>query len=73
MRPNAGAVGTPRWSCTRPAGRLYQEFGFKPVALRKEYYRHPTEDAVIMWLDLSLEAPPGSSGLEVIDGVVSKG
>jgi ribosomal-protein-alanine N-acetyltransferase len=60
-------------SSNQPAGRLYQEYGFRPVAVRKKYYRHPTEDAVIMWLDLDLGTPPGSSGLEVIDGVVSEG
>jgi len=54
------------------ASRLYEEFGFKPVAVRKRYYRHPTEDALVMWLDLESGTGYGSSGLEVTDGVVSK-
>ena len=55
------------------AGRLYQKYGFKAVAVRKKYYRHPTEDAVVMWLDLGCGTHPGALGLEVSDGVVSKG
>lgn len=30
-----------------PARRLYEKFGFKEISLRKHYYHHPTEDAVI--------------------------
>jgi len=56
----------------RQARRLYQEYGFKPLAQRKKYYRHPTEDALVMWLDLQSRTRPGSSGPEVTDGVVSK-
>ena len=31
-----------------PAITLYRKFGFEPLAKRKAYYRHPTEDAVLM-------------------------
>lgn len=31
-----------------PAQRLYESFGFEPVSLRKGYYTHPVEDAVVM-------------------------
>jgi len=31
-----------------PAQRLYEHFGFKPCGKRRNYYEHPTEDAVIM-------------------------
>jgi ribosomal-protein-alanine N-acetyltransferase len=56
----------------RQARRLYQEKGFRPVAVRKKYYRHPAEDAVVMWLDLESGTGLDSPGPEVTDGVVSK-
>lgn len=33
-----------------PAQRLYEKFGFRPVAIRKHYY-DDGEDALIMWLE----------------------
>jgi [ribosomal protein S18]-alanine N-acetyltransferase len=42
-----------------PARRLYQGFGFRQVAIRRNYYTNPAEDAVIMWCDpLRAGAPP---------------
>ncbi|WP_298343290.1 ribosomal protein S18-alanine N-acetyltransferase [Ferrimicrobium sp.] len=38
------------------AKRLYQRFGFAPVALRRAYYHDNGEDAIIMWL-YDLDAP----------------
>ncbi|MCI2974580.1 MAG: ribosomal protein S18-alanine N-acetyltransferase [Ferrimicrobium sp.] len=32
------------------AKRLYQRFGFAPVAVRRGYYHDNQEDAIIMWL-----------------------
>ena len=32
-----------------PALKLYDRFGFKAEAVRKNYYDHPQEDAVIEW------------------------
>ncbi|MGT2949612.1 ribosomal protein S18-alanine N-acetyltransferase [Streptococcus devriesei] len=32
----------------RAAQSLYQKFGFKAVAKRKNYYRNPSEDAILM-------------------------
>ena len=29
---------------------LYEAYGFKKEAIRKNYYHNPTEDALIMWL-----------------------
>ncbi len=37
--------------------RLYRGAGFRPVSTRRRYYRHPTENAVTMTLDL---APDGA-------------
>jgi ribosomal-protein-alanine N-acetyltransferase len=34
------------------AERLYREFGFKIVGMRKKYYVSPVEDAVIMMLEV---------------------
>lgn len=31
-----------------PARRLYEEFGFDKIGLRKNYYRNPREDALIL-------------------------
>ena len=33
----------------RPARSLYESYGFRAEAVRKGYYRNPSEDAVIMW------------------------
>ena len=33
-----------------PAIGLYTKYGFQPVGKRRGYYRHPTEDAVLMTL-----------------------
>jgi len=52
---------------------LYEKHGFRPIAVRKGYYRLPTEDAILMFLDIGPEAGEGPADLEVPDGVVSKG
>jgi len=31
-----------------PAISLYESFGFEPLAIRKRYYQHPVEDALVM-------------------------
>ncbi len=33
------------------AQRLYGQFGFRPVGVRKNYYQETGEDAVVMWAD----------------------
>ena len=33
------------------AQRMYGEFGFRPVGVRKNYYQEVNEDALIMWVD----------------------
>lgn len=32
-----------------PARRLYEKLGFEEAGIRKGFYSHPKEDAVIMW------------------------
>jgi ribosomal-protein-alanine N-acetyltransferase len=33
------------------ARRLYERFGFRIAGVRRDYYSHPTEDALILWRD----------------------
>lgn len=33
------------------AQRLYAQFGFRPVGVRKNYYQEISEDALVMWTD----------------------
>jgi [ribosomal protein S18]-alanine N-acetyltransferase len=43
------------------ARKLYERFGFEVGGVRKEYYRQPVEDALILWrtaLRSSSEGPP---------------
>jgi ribosomal-protein-alanine N-acetyltransferase len=35
----------------RAAQGLYQQFGFAPVGIRKNYYAETGEDALIMWAE----------------------
>jgi ribosomal-protein-alanine N-acetyltransferase len=55
------------------ARKLYEKHGFQLVAVRKAYYRHPLEDALLMVLDFGARSGDDPPGLEVQDGVVSKG
>jgi ribosomal-protein-alanine N-acetyltransferase len=45
-----------------PARRLYHSLGFELRSTRKDYYRDPTEDALVMerWLSAPLEHEPVS-------------
>jgi ribosomal-protein-alanine N-acetyltransferase len=55
------------------ARKLYKKHGFKEVATRKDYYRQPIEDACLMVMALGTGSKDDPAGLEVQDGVVSKG
>jgi ribosomal-protein-alanine N-acetyltransferase len=57
----------------KTARELYRGFGFRPVAVRKGYYRRPKEDAVLMLMDLDPGSTKDPPDLEVPDGVVSQG
>lgn len=41
-----------------PARRLYERLGFSVVGVRRNYYTHPVEDALILWHG-NLTIPPG--------------
>ena len=45
----AAAVTLEVRESNRPARNLYESYGFTAEAVRKGYYRNPSEDAVIMW------------------------
>ncbi len=55
------------------ARELYQKHGFRMAAIRRGYYRQPIEDALLMVLDFNPGSKHPPAGLEVQDGVVSKG
>lgn len=46
----------------QPAIRLYEKVGFLPVGLRKHYYSHPTEDALLYTKELEIPAGEASDG-----------
>ncbi len=48
-----------------PAQKLYEKFGFRPVAVRKRYYSDG-EDALIMWLE-TLGEPEYAETLHTIE------
>lgn len=54
------------------AKRLYQRFGFAPVALRRGYYHDNGEDAIIMWL-YDLDAPTELARRQVIADELGRG
>jgi ribosomal-protein-alanine N-acetyltransferase len=54
------------------AKRLYQRFGFAPVALRRGYYHDNDEDAIIMWL-YDLDAPAELARRQVIADALDQG
>lgn len=48
-----------------PAQKLYEKFGFRPVAVRAKYYDN-AEDALIMWLE-GLDTPEHRQLLQTIE------
>ena len=49
----------------RGAQVLYQNFGFVPVGVRKNYYQETNEDALVMWVH-EIDAPEHQSRLDRI-------
>jgi ribosomal-protein-alanine N-acetyltransferase len=49
-----------------PAQALYQQFGFKPAGIRKNYYQETNEDALVMWAE-DIDTPEYRDRLQVID------
>ncbi|MFN4034112.1 MAG: ribosomal protein S18-alanine N-acetyltransferase [Fimbriimonadales bacterium] len=48
-----------------PAQKLYEKFGFRPVAVRAKYYDN-VEDALIMWLE-GLDTPDYGARLNALE------
>lgn len=44
------------------ARKLYERFGFEVGGVRKEYYRQPVEDALILWRTDLRSSPEGARG-----------
>ena len=51
IRMGASAVSLEVRVSNSGAQRLYGQFGFRPVGIRKNYYQETNEDALIMWAD----------------------
>ena len=49
VREGAAAVSLEVRAGNDAARHLYESYGFSAEAVRKGYYRNPTEDALIMW------------------------
>lgn len=43
-----------------PARRLYESLGFVQTGVRRAYYTHPVEDALIFWCDIAPGTSPAS-------------
>lgn len=50
-RPDVDALTLEVRAGNRAAQRLYSRFGFAPVGARRDYYREPREDAIVMWTE----------------------
>lgn len=60
-RERVRARGATQWflevrESNHAARKLYQSVGFEPVGRRRAYYAHPTEDALVLRLNLSSSA-----------------
>lgn len=49
MEHQAAAISLEVRESNHPARKLYESYGFVQEAVRKGYYQHPSEDAIIMW------------------------
>lgn len=51
------------------AQRMYGQFGFRPVGVRKNYYQEINEDALIMWVDDIRSPEFGRKLAEIMESV----
>jgi ribosomal-protein-alanine N-acetyltransferase len=54
----------------KPALALYRRFGFAPSGVRKDYYKDPTEDALVLWAH-EIDAPAYAERLAFIEEQLS--
>ena len=57
---------------SRGAQALYRRFGLTPEGARKDYYSHPTEDAVVMWVR-GIDTPEYAELLAGLERRVARG
>jgi ribosomal-protein-alanine N-acetyltransferase len=50
---------------------LYRRFGFAPSGVRKDYYKDPTEDALVLWVR-DIDTSDYAQRLETIERDLSK-
>jgi ribosomal-protein-alanine N-acetyltransferase len=49
---------------------LYRRFGFAPTGVRKDYYKDPTEDALVLWVH-DIDSPAYTERLALIEEQLS--
>jgi ribosomal-protein-alanine N-acetyltransferase len=49
---------------------LYRRFGFAPTGVRKDYYKDPTEDALVLWAH-EIDSPAYAERLALIEEQLS--
>jgi ribosomal-protein-alanine N-acetyltransferase len=54
----------------KPALALYRRFGFAPSGVRKDYYKDPTEDALVLWAH-EIDSPAYAERLAFIEEQLS--
>ena len=57
---------------SRGAQALYRRFGLTPEGARNDYYSHPTEDAVVMWVR-GIDTPEYAELLAGLERRVARG
>ena len=62
VRQGAGKATLEVRRSNEGALKLYERFGFEVGGVRKEYYRQPVEDALILWRTALRSSPEGAQG-----------
>ena len=60
LRHGAGRATLEVRRSNEAARRLYERFGFRVAGVRRDYYSHPAEDALILWREPAAR-PPASA------------
>lgn len=68
----AGAVTLEVRASNTAALALYRRFGFAPAGVRKDYYSHPVEDALVLWLH-DIDEPAYAQRLDAIEQALPGG
>ena len=68
----AGAVTLEVRASNTAALALYRRFGFAPAGVRKDYYSHRVEDALVLWLR-DIDEPAYAQRLDAIEQALPGG